>query len=310
MDASESNGKAIGRHPAGSSAAVSKSHTTAAVCFRPRCQLGSRASRKTRLSGWNPAALRTARATFRNSGQREATPTNEPDGAGKYPASEAGTERTCSVISSVPAGSNCRAVASRFGSTTGIPPSGALGQSCGAHDSTGKVTARRDLGGQDAPQFFVGLNQQKMVGRLQLQPLSQAHAQHGQSYPQLARRAEQARNHLIERQSWRGRDLGFPGANVHAAATAKLHPAIALELAVSGADRVGMQVKAPRQIARARQALTGRQIVAQYAEDDLGDQLFADGDFAAAGKPELHGGNIIARAKPRSSRVSLRPARR
>ena len=59
-----------------------------------------------------------------------------------------------------------------------------------------------------------------------------------------------------------------------------------------------MQVEAPRQIARAGQALPRRQVVAQDAEHDLRDQLFADGDFAAAGNPELHGGNIIARAEP------------
>ena len=40
----------------------------------------SRASRKTRLSGWNPAAFSMARATFRNSGQREATPTSSSGG--------------------------------------------------------------------------------------------------------------------------------------------------------------------------------------------------------------------------------------
>src|ERR1035437_10337940 len=98
MDDSDTKEKGMARQPAGSSAAVRRSHTTAAVCFRPRCQLASRASRKTRLSGWNPAAFNTARATFRNSGHRDATPTKAPDGAGKYPASEAGTDRICKVI--------------------------------------------------------------------------------------------------------------------------------------------------------------------------------------------------------------------
>lgn len=101
MDDSDTREKGRARQPAGSSAAVRRSEITAAVCLSPRCQLGSRASRKARLSGWNPTACSTARATFRNSGQRKATPTRAPEGAGKYPASEVGTERTCSVISSV-----------------------------------------------------------------------------------------------------------------------------------------------------------------------------------------------------------------
>jgi hypothetical protein len=74
------------------------------------------------------AALGNARATFRNSGQREATPTSAPEG-GQISGGEAGADRTCRVMSSVPAGSNRRAVASRFGKTTGIPPTGAMGQS-------------------------------------------------------------------------------------------------------------------------------------------------------------------------------------
>ena len=53
-------------------------------------------------------------------------------------------------------------------------------------------------------------------------------------------------------------------------------------------------MKASRQIASAGQALARREVVAQDAKDDLRDQLFADRDFTAAGKPELHGGNIIS----------------
>ena len=91
-----------------------------------------------------------------------------------------------------------------------------------------------------------------------------------------------------------GDSLRLAGTNVDAAATAELDPAIAFELAISGADRVGVEMKAPCQIASAGQSLARLEIVAQDAEDDLRDQLFADGDFAAAGKPELHGGNIIS----------------
>jgi hypothetical protein len=80
-----------------------------------------------------------------------------------------------------------------------------------------------------------------------------------------------------------------------------------LELAISGADRVGVEMKAPCQIASAGQSLARLEIVAQDAKDDLRDQLFADGDFTAAGKPELHGGNIISVGCParKLSRPSL-----
>ena len=57
---------------------------------------------------------------------------------------------------------------------------------------------------------------------------------------------------------------------------------------------LGCKWKPPRQFARRGQALARREVVAQNAEHDLRDQLFADRDFAAAGKPELHGANIIS----------------
>src|SRR5579863_7159819 len=101
MDDSDSNAKGMPQQPAGNSLAVRESQITAAVSFNPRCQQCSRASRKTKLSGWNPAAVNTARATFRNSGQREATPTSFPAGAGNQRASEAGTEQICKRSSSV-----------------------------------------------------------------------------------------------------------------------------------------------------------------------------------------------------------------
>ena len=74
---------------------------------------------------------------------------------------------------------------------------------------------------------------------------------------------------------------------------AEFDPLVAFELAVPGADRVGVQVESASEFACTRQALSGRKIVAQDAEDDLRDQLFADRYFAGARKPELHGGNMV-----------------
>jgi hypothetical protein len=64
----------------------------------------------------------------------------------------------------------------------------------------------------------------------------------------------------------------------------------AFELTVCGADGVGMEAEAPRQFARAGQALAGSQIVAEDGQNNLSHELFANGDFAAARKRELHAG--------------------
>ena len=71
---------------------------------------------------------------------------------------------------------------------------------------------------------------------------------------------------------------------------AKLNPPLPFQLAVSGADRVGMKSKAPRQFSRARQTLPRSQVVAEDSEDDLGYELFADSNFTSAGEPKLHNG--------------------
>jgi len=49
-----------------------------------------------------------------------------------------------------------------------------------------------------------------------------------------------------------------------------------------------MEVEAAGEFAGGGQALAGCEVVAEDAEDDLGDELFADGDVASAGEPELH----------------------
>ena len=90
-----------------------------------------------------------------------------------------------------------------------------------------------------------------MVGRLHLQPLPQARPQRRQRYSQFLRRAEEPGNRLIQRQSGRRRRLRLARSNVDSAAAPELHPTLAFQLAVSRADRVGMHVKAPRQVARA-----------------------------------------------------------
>jgi hypothetical protein len=50
-----------------------------------------------------------------------------------------------------------------------------------------------------------------------------------------------------------------------------------------------MQVKAPRQFARAWQALAGSEVAPQNAQYDLCHKLLANADFTSPGKPKLHG---------------------
>src|ERR1700687_970731 len=129
-----------------------------------------------------------------------------------------------------------------------------------------------------------------MVGRLQFQPLPQAGAHGTERSARVARRSKESSNELIERERRRWNQFRFALPDIHSAAMTKLDPPLPFELAVAGADRVGMKTEAPRQFPRARQALPRREVVAEDTENDLRYELFADGNFAAAGKPELHDG--------------------
>jgi hypothetical protein len=68
----------------------------------------------------------------------------------------------------------------------------------------------------------------------------------------------------------------------------EFHPMLSLQLPITGADRFRVKAKPARQFSCAGQALSGSQIVAQNAQNDLSHQLFADADLAVMGKPELH----------------------
>src|SRR2546430_14300176 len=70
-------------------------------------------------------------------------------------------------------------------------------------------------------------------------------------------------------------------ANINTAAFAKIDPAITVQLAIGGADRVRMNTKASRQFARAGQPLSGVQVAADYAQPNLRDELLAQRNFAA-----------------------------
>jgi hypothetical protein len=77
-------------------------------------------------------------------------------------------------------------------------------------------------------------------------------------------------------------------ANIDATAVAELGPALALELAVAGADGVGVQTEAAGELARAGETIARAQLAREDGEDDLGDELTINGDFAAGSKPQSH----------------------
>src|SRR5881409_1016426 len=77
-------------------------------------------------------------------------------------------------------------------------------------------------------------------------------------------------------------------ANINPAASAKIDPAISVEFTIGGADGVCMNTKAPRQFARAWQPLSRAQVAADYAQPNLRNELLAQRNFAALGKPQAH----------------------
>ena len=79
---------------------------------------------------------------------------------------------------------------------------------------------------------------------------------------------------------------------------AELDPALAFKLAIGGAGGVGMDAEAAGELARAGQALAGREFAAENAEHDLRDQLLAQGDIAGAIEPEPHAFSFSLPAAP------------
>jgi hypothetical protein len=145
-----------------------------------------------------------------------------------------------------------------------------------------------DLEGEDAAQVLVGFDEQEMVGRLHVEPLTKAGAHNRERRAKFTGGTKKSGDQTVESEGRRRRQVRLALAHVDTAAVTEFNPAFALELAVSGADGVGMQAKTACEVACAGESVSGGKVVAQNSEDDLGDELFADGDFAAAGKPELH----------------------
>ncbi len=64
---------------------------------------------------------------------------------------------------------------------------------------------------------------------------------------------------------------------------------VALKLAISSADGVGMEMKTASKFSGAGEALGRFEVTAQNAEHDLSNELLANADVTATGEPEAHG---------------------
>lgn len=142
-----------------------------------------------------------------------------------------------------------------------------------------------DLQDKNLPQFFIRLDQQKAIGRLQFEPLTQAGPNGGEGNVQHSRRAEQIRKELFDCKLGRNKRVRFCRLYVNPASAAEFNPPTALELTIAGTYRIRVKPEAAGKFSRAGQPLARCQIATQNAEDDLRDQLLAKGDTAAARKP-------------------------
>lgn len=148
----------------------------------------------------------------------------------------------------------------------------------------------------NAPQIFIRLDEQKMIGRLESEPLAETRLNASERHAQLAGRAEKICNQLVESELRGRRALRLALSNVDAASASEFNPAAFLQLPVGGAHGIGMQAESPREFARAGQSLLGSKLVAQNAENYLRHELLPDGHFAVARKPESHGALCYAAA--------------
>ena len=97
----------------------------------------------------------------------------------------------------------------------------------------------------------------------------------GQRVAAITGNLKKRRDDLIKLEPLARRLLAGRLAHIDAAAFAKLDPAALGQIAISGADGVGMNLKTLRQLARARQALAGLEVKADDAEQYLRRELLA-----------------------------------
>ena len=126
-----------------------------------------------------------------------------------------------------------------------------------------------------------------MVWRRGDEPIGNAGTNGRRRQAELANCVKEAGNMLIENLFWSGWRLSIC-ANINAAAMASFSPSFPFQLAIAGAHGIGIDGKTASQFARAGQPGARAQIAAENGQDNLGDQLSINWDFAAGSKPEPH----------------------
>jgi hypothetical protein len=114
-----------------------------------------------------------------------------------------------------------------------------------------------------------------------LKPIAQARAGVGQGRSEISSVAKEFSNELVE-SKLAGDICALPVLNIYPASFLGLHPMTLLQLPVTGADRIWVQMEAAGEFARAGQALAGLQLAAEDAKNDLSRQLIANADFATS----------------------------
>jgi hypothetical protein len=134
-----------------------------------------------------------------------------------------------------------------------------------------------------------------VVVRREGEPLGDATADVGGGHVEFADGAEEPGDVLVKNLLGTGGRRGVV-LDINATAMAKFGPAIAGELAVSGADGVGVDAEAAGEFAGAGEAVAGAEFSRKDGKGYLRDQLAVDGYLAGRRKPESHGslGDIVA----------------
>src|SRR4029077_18501103 len=124
---------------------------------------------------------------------------------------------------------------------------------------------------------------------LQAEPVAQAIAHGGLRRADRSRGTKKLCDELVKSdqgcKSRRTRRFGLRVRDVNAAAAAEFHPALALEPAIAGADRVLMNAETPRDFSRAGETIAGSEIAALNGKNDLCDELLAQAHFRAMSEP-------------------------
>src|SRR5882672_152856 len=147
--------------------------------------------------------------------------------------------------------------------------------------ANGRAGSDLDLGHQNPAQLNIGFNHEQVIRLLRIQPLRKTGPNLAQRESTFVRSLEKLSDQLIELKLAVQLSFTVQLAYINAAAFAKLDPTVALQLAIGGADRVCMDTKPSRQLARAGRLLPDLQITANYAKSDLRDQLLTQRNFAA-----------------------------